>query len=41
MAKGFARVDKDNDGALSAEEFAKLRQMGGKKRWDRSKPKTN
>jgi Ca2+-binding EF-hand superfamily protein len=41
MAKGFARVDKENDGALSAEEFAKLRQMGGKKRWDRSKPKTN
>ena len=41
IAKGFARVDKDNDGALSAEEFAKLRHMGGKKRWDRSKPKTN
>ena len=41
MAKGFAGVDKDNDGVLSTEEFAKLRHMAGKKRWVRSKPKTN
>ena len=27
MAKVFARVDKDNDGVLLAEEFAKLRHM--------------
>ena len=41
MVKGFARVDKDNDGPLSAEEFAKLRHMGSKNWWDRSKPKAN
>lgn len=41
MVKGFARVDKYNDGLLSAEEFAKLRHMGSKNWWDRSKPKAN
>ena len=41
MAKGFAGVDKDNSEVLSAEEFAKVRHMAGKKRWVRSKPKTN
>ena len=41
MAKGFAGVDKDNDEVLSAEEFAKVRHMGSKNWWDRSKPKAN